>query len=124
MVRISAQPDCFEIIDGKWYALEYNAYISGGTDVNLLVNGEKKATILSNCSAVINAVAKNKKHIVYMLWGSFAQKKAEIVNKNENLVLTSAHPSPLSAYRGFFGNHHFSQANEYLVQNGESPINW
>lgn len=74
--------------------------------------------------AVINAVAKNKKHIVYMLWGSFAQKKAEIVNKNENLVLTSAHPSPLSAYRGFFGNHHFSQANEYLVQNGESPINW
>ncbi len=74
--------------------------------------------------AVINAVAKNKKHIVYMLWGSFAQKKAEIVNKNENLVLTSAHPSPLSAYRGFFGNHHFSQANEYLVQHGESPINW
>ena len=74
--------------------------------------------------AVINAVAKNKKHIVYMLWGSFAQKKAEIVNKNENLVLTSAHPSPLSAYRGFFGNHHFSRANEYLVQNGESPINW
>ena len=74
--------------------------------------------------AVINAVAKNKKHIVYMLWGSFAQKKAEIVNKNENLVLTSVHPSPLSAYRGFFGNHHFSQANEYLVQNGESPINW
>lgn len=74
--------------------------------------------------AVINAVAKNKKHIVYMLWGSFAQKKAEIVNKNENLVLTSAHPSPLSAYRGFFGNHHFSQANEYLIQNGESPINW
>ena len=74
--------------------------------------------------AVINAVAKNKKHIVYMLWGSFAQKKAEIVNKNENLVLTSAHPSPLSAYRGFFGNHHVSRANEYLVQNGESPINW
>ena len=74
--------------------------------------------------AVINAVAKNKKHIVYMLWGSCAQKKAEIVNKNENLVLTSAHPSSLSAYRGFFGNHHFSQANEYLIQNGESPINW
>jgi hypothetical protein len=49
--------DCFEIIDGKWYALEYNAYISGGTDVYLLVNGEKKSTILSNCSAVINSVA-------------------------------------------------------------------
>lgn len=49
--------DCFEIIDGKWYALEYNAYISGGTDVNLLVNGEKKSTILSNCTSVQNAVA-------------------------------------------------------------------
>lgn len=74
--------------------------------------------------AVIKALAQNKKHIVYMLWGSFAQKKAEIVNKNENLVLTSAHPSPLSAYRGFLGNHHFSQANEYLVQNNETPIDW
>lgn len=74
--------------------------------------------------AVIRAVAQNRKHVVYMLWGSFAQKKAEFVNKNENLVLTSAHPSPLSAYRGFFGNHHFSRANEYLIQNGEKPINW
>lgn len=74
--------------------------------------------------AVIRAIAENKKHIVYMLWGSFAQKKADIVNKQENLVLTSAHPSPLSAYRGFFGNHHFSKANEYLIKNNETPINW
>ncbi len=74
--------------------------------------------------AVIRAVAQNRKHVVYMLWGSFAQKKAEIVDKNENLVLASAHPSPLSAYRGFFGNHHFSRANEYLIQNGETPIDW
>ena len=74
--------------------------------------------------AVIKALAQNNKHIVYMLLGSFAQKKAEIVNKDENLVLTSAHPSPLSAYRGFFGNHHFSRANEYLIQNGKTPIEW
>ena len=74
--------------------------------------------------AVIHAVAENKKHVVYMLWGSFAQKKAEIVNENENLVLKSAHPSPLSAYRGFFGNHHFSRANEYLIANGDTPIDW
>jgi uracil-DNA glycosylase len=74
--------------------------------------------------AVIRAIAENKKHIVYILWGSFAQKKADVVNKNENLVLTSAHPSPLSAYRGFFGNHHFSKTNEYLVQNGLTPIDW
>lgn len=74
--------------------------------------------------AVIRAVAQTQKNVVYMLWGSFAQKKAEMVDKNENLVLCSAHPSPLSAYRGFFGNHHFSRANEYLVQHGKEPINW
>lgn len=74
--------------------------------------------------AVIKTIAQNKKHVVYMLWGSFAQNKAAIVDKNENLILTSAHPSPLSAYRGFFGNHHFSRANEYLIAHGDKPINW
>jgi uracil-DNA glycosylase len=74
--------------------------------------------------AVIKAVAANQKNVVYMLWGSFAQQKAVMVDKNQNLVLMSAHPSPLSAYRGFFGNHHFSRANEYLIQHGKKPINW
>lgn len=74
--------------------------------------------------AVIRAVAQNKNHVVYMLWGSFAQKKAEFVDDQENLILKSAHPSPLSAYRGFFGNHHFSRANEYLSANGKTPIDW
>jgi len=74
--------------------------------------------------SVIRIVAQNRKHVVYMLWGSFAQKKAEFVNEQENLILKSAHPSPLSAYRGFFGNHHFSRANEYLIANGMSPIEW
>ena len=74
--------------------------------------------------AVIKTIATQKKHVVYMLWGSFAQKKAEYVNRSENLILTSAHPSPLSAPRGFFGNHHFSRANEYLIANGKTPIDW
>ena len=74
--------------------------------------------------AVIRILAQNRKHVVYMLWGSFAQKKAEFVDAQNNLILKSAHPSPLSAYRGFFGNHHFSRANEYLIANGETPINW
>ena len=74
--------------------------------------------------AVIRAVNENQKNIVYMLWGSFAQKKAEFVDEKNNLILKSAHPSPLSAYRGFFGNHHFSMANEYLMQNGKTPIDW
>lgn len=74
--------------------------------------------------AVIRAVNENRKNVVYMFWGSFAQKKAEFVDSANNLLLKSAHPSPLSAYRGFFGNHHFSRANEYLVENGQTPIDW
>ena len=73
--------------------------------------------------AVIRTLA-TRKNIVYMLWGSFAQKKASIVPQNDNLILKSAHPSPLSAYRGFFGNHHFSLANEYLTRHNKTPINW
>lgn len=74
--------------------------------------------------AVIKVVAEHRKNVVYMLWGSFAQKKAEFVDSTQNLILKSAHPSPLSAYRGFFGNHHFSRANEYLIANGYKPIDW
>lgn len=74
--------------------------------------------------AVIRAIATQKSGIVYMLWGSYAQKKAEFVDVNKNLVLKSVHPSPLSAYRGFFGCRHFSKANEYLIANGKLPIEW
>lgn len=73
--------------------------------------------------AVIRAVA-HRDNIVYMLWGASAQRKAEFVDPARNLVLKSAHPSPLSAYRGFFGNHHFSRANQYLIQHGKTPIEW
>ena len=73
--------------------------------------------------AAIRACAA-RENIVYMLWGSFAQRKAEIVNPEKNLILKSVHPSPLSAHRGFFGNHHFSRANEYLVAHGMTPIEW
>lgn len=73
--------------------------------------------------AVIRAVAQ-RENIVYMLWGAYAQKKAAFVDTSKNLVLKSVHPSPLSAYRGFFGCKHFSQANEYLSQHGFAPIEW
>lgn len=73
--------------------------------------------------AVIRAL-NTQNNIVYMLWGSFAQKKAAIVNQTQNLILKSAHPSPLSAYRGFFGNHHFSLANQYLIDHNKQPIDW
>ncbi len=73
--------------------------------------------------AVIRTVSM-RDNIVYMLWGSYAQKKAAFVSPDNNLVLKSVHPSPLSAYRGFFGCRHFSRANEYLEKNGKSPIEW
>ena len=73
--------------------------------------------------AVIRVVAK-REHIVYMLWGSYAQKKAAIVDADKNLILKSVHPSPLSAYRGFFGCKHFSAANKYLESVGKTPIEW
>lgn len=65
-----------------------------------------------------------RENIVYMLWGAYAQKKAAFVDANKNLVLKSVHPSPLSAHNGFFGNHHFSRANEYLMAHGYKPIDW
>jgi uracil-DNA glycosylase len=74
--------------------------------------------------SVIRALAEKRSGIVYLLWGSYAQRKAEFVNTAENLVLKSAHPSPLSAHRGFFGNHHFSRTNEYLLAQGKSPVEW
>ncbi|MDR2412795.1 MAG: uracil-DNA glycosylase [Rickettsiales bacterium] len=73
--------------------------------------------------AVIRALS-GRAGLVYMLWGSYAQRKAEFVNTAENLVLKSVHPSPLSAHRGFFGNHHFSRANRYLADRGQPPIEW
>ena len=73
--------------------------------------------------AVIRVLSA-RENIVYILWGSFAQKKASFVDENKNLILKSAHPSPLSAYRGFFGNHHFSRTNDYLIQCGKTPIDW
>lgn len=73
--------------------------------------------------AVIRVLAE-RKNIVYMLWGGYAQKKAKIVDDKNNLVLKCAHPSPLSVYRGFAGCRHFSRANEYLVGCGKAPIEW
>lgn len=74
--------------------------------------------------AVIRALATERDGIVFMLWGSYAARKGAFIDRQRHLVLESAHPSPLSAYRGFFGNHHFSRANDYLRQHGQEPIIW
>ena len=74
--------------------------------------------------AIIQAVNEQDRPIVYMLWGKPAQSKMKMLNNPKHLVLTAPHPSPLSAYRGFFGCKHFSKANEFLVKNGLEPIDW
>ena len=74
--------------------------------------------------AVIKIVSEEKEHIVFMLWGAYAQKKGSIINDTRHLVLKSAHPSPFAANRGFFGNNHFKKANDYLKSKGKEPIEW
>ena len=74
--------------------------------------------------AAIAALAQQREHLVFMLWGNYAQQKGAMIPKDRNLILQSPHPSPLSASRGFFGNRHFSKANDYLVAHGETPIEW
>ena len=72
---------------------------------------------------IIEVVGKREKPIVFLLWGSFAQSFATLIEK-QHLVLKAPHPSPLSSYRGFFGCKHFSKCNQFLVENGETPIDW
>ena len=73
---------------------------------------------------VIKLLSDRKEHLVFILWGGYAKRKAALIDSSRHLVLTSAHPSPLSAYRGFFGNGHFSKTNEYLAAHGMTPIDW
>jgi uracil-DNA glycosylase len=74
--------------------------------------------------AVIRLVNDQPRPVVFILWGSYAQRKASFVDRQRHLVLASAHPSPLSAHNGFFGSRPFSKANEFLIANGQDPIDW
>lgn len=72
----------------------------------------------------VRKLAKEREGLVFMLWGADAIRKGDFIDRSKHLVLTSPHPSPLSAYRGFFGNGHFNAANDYLIKQGKSPIEW
>jgi uracil-DNA glycosylase len=74
--------------------------------------------------AVIRRLTESRDNIVYMLWGAYAGRKSEFIDGKRNLILKAVHPSPLSAYRGFFGCKHFSRANEYLTACGKTPVEW
>jgi len=73
---------------------------------------------------IIQVVSEGRENVVFFLWGSFAQRKAPLIDRKKHLMLTSAHPSPLSVHRGFFGNGHFKRANEFLLSKGLEPIDW
>lgn len=73
---------------------------------------------------VIQRLSREREHLVFILWGSYAQKKGAVIDSKKHFIVSSPHPSPLSAYRGFFGSKPFSKTNEYLTQLGKSPINW
>lgn len=73
---------------------------------------------------VVRVLNEQREQLVFLLWGSYAQKKGQIIDRNKHLVLQSPHPSPLSAHRGFLGCRHFSQTNDYLVKTGQEPIDW
>jgi len=72
----------------------------------------------------IRSISDNREHVVFLLWGAFAQKKAILIDDSKHLILKSVHPSPLSAHRGFLGCKHFSQTNEYLIKQGMLAIDW
>jgi uracil-DNA glycosylase len=74
--------------------------------------------------AVIHKINEQKQHVVFILWGNYAISKSKFIDQNKHLVLSSVHPSPLSASRGFFGNHHFSRTNEFLKTYGLEPVRW
>ena len=74
--------------------------------------------------AVISILNREKSDLVFFLWGAYAQKKGENIDRSKHLILESVHPSPLSASRGFFGNRHFSRCNDYLVKRGLDPVDW
>lgn len=73
---------------------------------------------------IISTINEQRENVVFMLWGSYAQRKGSVIDTGRHLVLKAPHPSPLSAHRGFFGCSHFSQANAYLQQHGRGPIDW
>src|SRR5690554_2240619 len=74
--------------------------------------------------AAITHLARERDHLVFILWGAYAQRKGASIDANRHLVLKSPHPSPLSSHRGFFGNKHFSKTNSYLVAQGKEPVDW
>lgn len=118
-----AQPDSFGNLAGwaKQGVLLLNSVLTVERGRAASHQGRGWERFTDSVVAKLNA---QRSGLVYLLWGSYAQKKGAEVNRENNCILTAPHPSPLSAYRGFFGCRHFSKANDYLIGQGEKPIQW
>ena len=116
------EPDCGNLT--KWAqsgVLLLNATL---TVREHLANSHSKCGWAWFTDEVIKLVSQNTQNTVFILWGGNARSKAPLIDKNKHLILQCAHPSPLSAYNGFFGCKHFSKTNEYLISHGKSPVDW
>lgn len=125
-----------ELQDDLGCNIPNNGYLKGWADQGVLLlntvltvrahqaNSHKGKGWEQFTDAVIHAVNEQDRPIVYLLWGKPAQSKIPMLTNPKHLILTAPHPSPLSAYRGFFGSKHFSKANEYLIKNNSTPIDW
>ena len=102
-------------------ALNATLTVSGGANMAGSHQGRGWETFTD---AVVRKVAAEREHLVFMLWGAPAGRKAALIDRSRHLILQSAHPSPLSAFRGFMGNGHFLKCNEYLREHGQEPIVW
>lgn len=87
-------------------------------------NAHKRIGWIQFTDAILNALSSQKEHLVFILWGKEAQQKKKFIDEKKHLIIESAHPSPLGAYKGFFGSHPFSRTNSYLVENGRRPVQW
>jgi len=125
-----------ELVDDVGIEMPKYGYLSSWADQGVLLLNAVLTVEQANAGAhqskgwetftdsVIQALNEQRERIVFLLWGSYAQKKGKFIDRTKHLVLEAPHPSPLSAYRGFFGCKHFSQANSYLSQHGMPTVNW
>lgn len=87
-------------------------------------NAHKRKGWIQFTDAILSALSHQKEHLVFILWGREAQQKKQLIDEKKHLIIESAHPSPLGAYKGFFDSHPFSKTNNYLIENGQRPIQW
>ena len=119
--ELGHMPDMLKWTDQGVLLLNATLTVSGGANMAGSHQGRGWETFTD---AVVRALAERREHLVFILWGSYAQRKGAFIDRTRHLVIESAHPSPLSASRGFFGSRPFARANEYLTANGCAPVVW